>query len=598
MSFPGAAVLFLALLFLASPLAAQECEGGRITSVVVDNNSIFDLGEMEEDVSFRWLYSLMNTLHMDTNENFVRNELLFEEGDCLDPLALEESERILRAYEFIARVEIFDEPAADGGRRVVVETQDEWTTELDVRLAFDEGFRLEGVELTEENFLGRGMFTGFFFFERRERRDLGVFFETPRLFSTRWDARFSAGKTRVGNFFNQALVFPFVGEVGRVAARQRYSYRESLFPYSIPESAGSPYSHVLVPFQERDVELTLARRLGRPGNLTIFGVGFLRETLSFDEFPGDVEVSGRDGDFDETQPAGPAETAAVAGQVTNTTISRVNLLFGQRNLRFVQRSDLDLMRGVQDVRLGTDVNLTVGRSLGDIASGGRDAPEDVYTRLRAFAGWEPGRWLLNADLNAEARNIFSGPAEGQGWRDILGEFDAYTYWRPTALPDHTLFGRFSASGGWSTVRPFQLTLGGRTAVRGFSESDFPGNRRLVVSVEDRFYLGWPAPDLFDLGMTFFADAGKIWAGDVPYGETVPWQASLGAGLRLEFPSQSRNTLRIDLAVPVSGSDAFGSPIFRVTFLELLGVRPGFADEEIFRSRRPSVGADLLTEEPR
>lgn len=141
--------------------------------------------------------------------------------------------------------------------------------------------------------------------------------------------------------------------------------------------------------------------------------------------------------------------------------------------------------------------------------------------------------------------------------------------------------------------PFQLTLGGRTGVRGFHEEEFPGARRVLLSAEHRSYVRWPAPDAIDVGFTLFGDAGRMWGGGVPFGVDARWKGTVGAGLRLGFPAGTRGVVRMDLAFPV-GEGRDGSPIFRVTLLELLGLFSGFQDPDLERSRRITVGPDFFT----
>lgn len=146
--------------------------------------------------------------------------------------------------------------------------------------------------------------------------------------------------------------------------------------------------------------------------------------------------------------------------------------------------------------------------------------------------------------------------------------------------------------------PFQLTLGGRQSVRGLREEDFPGSRRVLLTVEDRYFVrNWPAPTVFDLGLTLFADAGRVWAGEVPYGVDSGWKGTIGGGLRLGFPTGTRGLARLDLAFPL-GMDNTRGPIFRVTLQELLGLRVGFQDPQLQRSRRLTVGPDYFTTDRR
>lgn len=582
----AALVLAAALPGTPRPAAGQEaCSDGRITHIFVDNRSIFDLDEVQ-DGRFGWAYGLANRLHVRTHERFLRRELLVKVGDCWDAFRVQDSERILRRYWFISQVQVYGIRQPEGDWHVIVDTKDEWTTRFGVTVSFDGSPELKAVEVAEENFLGRGMVLGAFLRRSDSGSLLGGRLFTPRLFNTRVDGYVTGGKTRLGQYVHQELFYPFVGEVGRFAGRQLYRRREDYFLYS----TGTPAQpeHLLLPMDEERAEFTLAVRLGEPGNLTILGLGLSRDRLDFPGFPGSVERA-TDNDFSDTEPA-PAEMAeGLRSQTRYATGTRVNLLVGQRNVRFVRREGLDALRAVQDVEVGTEMSLTLGRTLGFLASGGR--PDDLYTRLRLYAAGAPGPTVLAAALAVEGRQIFSGALENDGWRDVLAELDLIFYLQSEPFNRHTFFGRLTAAGGWALDQPFQLTLGGSTGVRGYHTEDYPGGRRVVLTAEDRIYLGWPFPELFDLGATVFADMGHIWAGDAPFGTDSGWRASVGAGLRVGFPSGTRGVIRVDAALPLVASPSLSDLVFRMSFSDLIGLSSGLSDPEMQRSRRMTVGPD-------
>jgi len=390
------------------------------------------------------------------------------------------------------------------------------------------------------------------------------------------------------------MVYPFVGEVGRFALRQTFQRRDELFPYAASGGA-SEYSYLLLPFRDQRFELSVAGRLGRPGSLTLLGLGLSRESLEFRDFPSSLETA-RGNDFGTTSPAPAGSEALVAGQVHAAATTRVNLFVGKRSLRFTTERGLDALNGVQDVPLGTDFGLTLGRSVGASGSRGGRSSNDLFGRLRAFAGYGAGASYLFLSGALEGRRLFSTDGGQRGWRDVLGEADLYGYFRSPNLSGHTLYTRASVAAGWSMDTPFQLTLGGRTGVRGLHEEDAPGGGRVVLSVEDRFYLPWPAPDAIDLGFTLFADAGRVWAGDVPFGVDSGWKGTLGGGIRYGFPAGTRGVVRADLAFPLGVRG--GRPVFRVTIFELLGVVAGFQDPDMARSRRITLGPDSFTTDRR
>jgi hypothetical protein len=593
------AVLALLLVGVPGPAAGQaaeqtadSCPLGRISFIFVDSHDVFDADELAGGRAFRWAYRIANAIHMTTRESFLLSEVLFSLGDCYDPELLADSERVLRRYGHLARVEIYGLRQADDSWHVIVDTQDQWTTQLNVRFNFEEGIEFRGLDLSEENVLGRGLLLGAFMVQRDEQRDVGGRFSTPRVLGTRLDALVTAGKTRVGGFYEHELSFPFVGEVGRVAGRHRFTNREGQFTYWAGDSEGE-FSHVLLPVDERFFELSVARRLGDPGRLTVFGLGLSSIELDYPGFPEGVEV-GTGGDFDGTMPAPPAVAALVEEQTRFTSATRLTLLVGQRHLGFQERTGLDALRGIQDVPVGLDVAVAVGRSLGTLVREG-DA-DDFLTRVRLLAGATPGPSVLNLDVRLEGRRILSGqePAGGsvRGWRDVTGEFHGLVYVQPSAWPSHTFFARASGAGGWSMDVPFQLTLGGPAGLRGYHTDEFPGGRRLSFSVEDRVYLGWPARDLFDLGLTLFADLGRMWPGDAPFGRDSGWRGSVGGGLRVGFPAGTRGVVRLDFGFPVDGS-GLGGMVFRVSAFDRLGLQR-LSDRQLLRSLRHGGASDGYT----
>jgi hypothetical protein len=104
--------------------------------------------------------------------------------------------------------------------------------------------------------------------------------------------------------------------------------------------------------------------------------------------------------------------------------------------------------------------------------------------------------------------------------------------------------------------------------------------------EDRIVLGWPRISGVDLGMTVFADAGRMWAGDVPFGVSSKWKRAVGFGLRIGLPEGTRNVWRPDIVFPLDG----GPPTFRITF-ELNKFRNGFFTPQLARSRMYTWGPE-------
>jgi hypothetical protein len=583
------------LVLLAPSLQAQTpaegapapggCPAGQISYVFIDNKSIFDTTDPELDSRFRWAYRIANRLHAPTKEWVIRRELLFGPGSCYDAYMLEETERLLRSYGFLARVDVFPVPQPDGTHHVIVATQDEWSMRLDARFGSTGGFGLEGIRITEENLLGTGQTLGVFWFEREATRDIGVSYFTPQLFGTRWDVTSQLGRTRAGTVVRQEVAYPFVAEVSRWAARQSFLREDQFFGYVASDDARRGTAHVLLPVREQAFDLTVLRRVGRRGNMVLAGAALSYQQTSY---PGVIEVAA-DGDFDRREPAPDSVVRLILPQRGTLDNLRAFGLVGHRNVWWIRRQGLDSMRGQEDVRLGAEAILALGKSLPSL-----EADDDLHAMLGLYGAFEAGDGLVVARGRADARRDLTAIAPAVEWEDVYVEAELLGYVQTERLPRHTLFARASMTGGWHTRTPFQLTLGGAHALRGYHRDHLPGGRRLVVSVEDRIFLGWPFPALLDMGGTVFADAGRMWAGDAPFGRDSGWRAAVGAGLRASFPAGSRSTYRLDVAWPLDRGTGWRDFQFSVSVGEFRGLAPRSQDRQLVRSRSTNIGGDLFT----
>ncbi len=578
----AAALLLLLAAAQEPPIPVQDpdpCDAGRIAEVRIDNNSIFDLEEVEES-RFDWAYGAANSLHFRTRRWVIRRELLVAPGDCYDPFLLTESERLLRNYAFLARARVTAERGPDGWIVDVV-TYDEWSTKLDVRVGTEEGLEFEGVSVREDNLLGTGNQLGFFWLERRVTREYGASFHSPQLFRTRWDFTLEAGRTRPGGFLRQEIAYPFVGEVSEWSGRQRYVRADRLFDYITGTAADT---HVLLPVRENFFGTGVIRRIGREGAQGLLGAGLTFHELSY---PGSIEAA-PGGRYDDRVPADSVQSALVMHQARELHNIRASVLLGHRNIWWVKRKGLDSMQGEEDVRLGAEAMLTLGRSLASL-----ETDDDLFVAFSFYSGIQSGDGLVLTRLYGDTRRNLRAPFGEPEWEDLYAEAELLAYWQTRALAHHTLLLRAAAVGAWDTRTPFQLTLGGETALRGYDAESFPGGRRVVISAEDRVYIGWPMPEVFDAGITTFVDVGRIFPGDVPFGTDSGWRASAGIGLRGALPAGGRTTYRIDFAWPLGYGYDFSDFRIRFSIGEPLGMGRRTTDFDVSRVRPMSVAADLF-----
>ncbi|HJP58539.1 MAG TPA: hypothetical protein VJ865_01015, partial [Gemmatimonadaceae bacterium] len=98
-------------------------------------------------------------------------------------------------------------------------------------------------------------------------------------------------------------------------------------------------------------------------------------------------------------------------------------------------------------------------------------------------------------------------------------------------------------------------------------------------------------DFASVAVAGWVDAGKIWAGDSPFGVTTPVSGSVGVSLLAASPPQSRRTARMDIAFPVRGPHGHGWEVrFLVNdFTRVFRVEP----RDVFYNRERSVPSSVF-----
>ena len=96
-----------------------------------------------------------------------------------------------------------------------------------------------------------------------------------------------------------------------------------------------------------------------------------------------------------------------------------------------------------------------------------------------------------------------------------------------------------------------LRLGGDNGLRGYPLRYQSGDRRLLATLEQRFYTDLYLWRLLRIGGAAFADVGRAWGGLDPNLHDPGWLGDVGAGLRVvSTRSAFSNVLHLDVAAPV------------------------------------------------
>lgn len=513
----------------AATAAAQNraqvaCRGQRIEAIAVEAEAPTVTGLRRVPV----LGNVVRETHVITRDDVVRGYLLLRVGDRCTQLHRAESERILRAQPFLADADIDVFPGQRGGVVLVVKTIDEASLIVSTSLS-DAAPTVRGARLGSANLSGLGISAsvGWQYHQTLDDRvELRMsdyqFAGRPYVFS------FATIRDPLGRDDRAELTLPFRTDV------QRYAWRTHI---------GESRSHALL--VERDsgrLVLGFGRqfaeaggigRLGPPGRLTLLGLSFTNERARPDTAPERLNEAGL---FPDT-------AAALSGRFVEMRAARVNALIGVRGIRFVRARGLDALRGSQDVPLGLQIGTLVGRAVPALGANAND----LFVATDIYAGFGSPRLLYRMQLQAEGRRERGGG--GAQWDGMVGSGRLIGYARVGDRRTRTLSVEWS---GTSRVRvPHALSLGVPDGgIRGFQNAGSIGARRAIARFSEQVYAGSPF-SFGDVGFAIFADVGKLWAGDMPYGVTTPVRSSAGASLLLAVPRRSTRTWRLEFAMPTN-----------------------------------------------
>ena len=516
----------------ARPLVGQDVPARRIPC---NGRIVSDIVIRAQGPSFGGVFARSNLLsaalsamHVTTSPDLVRRFLLLERGKPCSSTLREDSERILRGQPFLAAASVATYDDGRGGVRVEVVTIDEISLVVSGAVSREAPY-VTVARIGNSNVRGMGIFVA------GEWRDGGFYRDGWRaalrhyqLFGRPLQLTVLTDRRDLGSGWSAELRHPFLTDLQRIAWRAAGGASHDYFPFGNP-SAGNPS----VPFTRSFADAGAILRIGEPGRLSLFGASISHE---------ESKPLGRVVIVTDTGLV-PDDTPQLDARYFARTTARLNLLWGVRNIRFMRVEGFDALTGEQDVRTGFQLGTLLGRSLSVLGT----TDDDILVSTDIYAGGgTPGSWTA-IQIFGEGRQSY----DDNRWDDILTSGRAAWYLK--GHPRHTsiLSGEWSA--GWRLRTPFQLNLGEpRGGMRGYSAAEFPGGHRAIARLEERWVLGNVRGNA-DAGVALLAEAGRMWAGDVPFGQNTSVKYALGTSLLAALPPGSQRLWRLDLVMPLNRS---------------------------------------------
>jgi len=464
---------------------------------------------------------ILSSIHANTRPDVVQRFILLQPGMACKAADVAESERILRAQPFIAQAAITTYDDGAGGVILLAQTTDEFTPILALgtvgRSPFVTSFRVG-----EGNFLGGGRSVQVEWADGQFRATYGVRYTDYQFAGHPWHFNVAAERFDLGRSnLLMDLSHPFITDRQQIAWRVIGEDRSDVFGFDRSNLA--------------PVAVAIDRKFGDVGGVARIGGGRQLSLLGFSVSHEEDNVG---------LPPDPDSVVNFDSLLARYPVrwnTRINILWGLRNLSFLPVQHFDALEATQDVRVGFQLGTLLGRGVRLLH--GHD--NDLFLAGGGYVGAGTPETFGYLTATGEGRQ----DAQSKGWDGILASAKLVTYHR--IATDHTLVGTIDWASGWDQRVPFQLSLGEVDGgVRGYVDSQDAGAMRGVARIEDRWVIG-RVRDQAAVGLAFFADAGRVWAGDAPFGITTPVKTGVGVGLLGAFPPGSQQTWRLDFALPVN-----------------------------------------------
>ncbi len=506
--------------------AELEASGAIIGEIRVVIGDVFDTSVEGED---GWLYRTANKLHIDTRESVIRDQLLFKPGEPYRDRLVRETERLLRANDYLYDASIvvvaYDGHAVD----LEVRTRDVWTLNPGFSFSRKGGENTWGAQIEEDNLFGTGRALDFEWQSDVDRESFGVSY---------FDPHFLHSFTRLGVAYVDAddgstkllqVNRPFYSlDTRRAGGVYFLEYERNDPRYVLGDEVGE--------FQHRgeyyEAHAGISRGLeGRWVRRWTAGLTYERNRFAVDP---DEPLGG---------PLPPDRELAYPW-----------VGFDLVEDSFEERINQDQILRTEDVLVGLRASARVGYA-DDAFGSDRDALV-ASASVQDGADLRPGVSLFGS-LSASGR-IESGELVN-GLLSAEGRF----YWATSK--NSKFFASVSGAAAEQLDQELQLTLGGDNGLRGYPLRYQAGTSRALLTLEQRYYTKWYPFRLFHVGAAAFVDVGRTWGTDVTGAESAGLLKDIGIGLRLGSSRSSfGNVVHIDLAFPLDGDEDIDSVQFLVT----------------------------------
>ncbi len=531
---------------------------GAVSSIEFRIYDAFEGSETHSGAE-QWLYDVGNKLHIDTREATLRRRLPFRAGDSVTVDALRETEKRLREEEFLADAIIEMKRLPDSTLAVKVTTYDQWSTTVGLSVGRKGGEWVGWFGPVESNLLGTGQRLGFFVSHDIERDARWIDYANTSFTPWRLSLLGQYAWLSDGNSYAFSLTRPLrtrgqrwgfsLSASGYESAENRYfsgNDLERLADEGRLDTADRDFlgrTNILWQWrhvQDRSLYAGITRSYGGrlKFSVTPFYQGNTRDTLGgsgpYTGMPSVVDTLGL------PLPAFDARRDEVLGATFSLYRYAYKTVHNFRNLKWSE-----------NIETGWRLSVSAGRNQPWL---GADDADAWFSYAAVYNDAWRDALFLSSSVSLRHFTTASGASEngaGSGYAELQ--------WKP--LPALATVGVAQYDRLFAQAGDRKLYLGEESGLLGYPNFYYAGDRRLLASLEQRFFPPWEFGTIVP-ALAAFVIAGDAWDGD---GAFPPrgLHYSAGIGVRLGATRSVQKVVNhINLTWPIGEKHAAG-PVFGV-----------------------------------
>ncbi len=493
--------------------AAAPLEGRVIRHIELVTRTIFD----PPPERGRGFYALANRLHVRTRPATLRAALVLKPGDRWTAARQAESERHLRALEYLVPDSVVATPVGADSVDLRVVTHDNWTTSPEFGIESGGGQRYGSFAFTERNLCGLGtsLSIGYRDDVNGISRQAGI--EDNEILGTHWRARGSLSEGTAGHAQAAMVSLPFWSD-------------------DAPHAFGVLAQHERVDSDLFSDDAEAAHVSGRRDRVEFFaGLGRRGPDGSIRRLVASFESRDRQLSAPVLRAGAPTGFARAAEDVRHR---RLALEGTWARPAYIVRGGVDQIDREEDFDVGVSAALKGGfapRAFGSTADEG-------FGQVKLGFGVDAGRAGFGL-LRATGSTRLRGGVPREELMDVSAR------WIQSPAPRLTAVVGAIAVGGRNMPADYQLTLGGVSGLRAFPVHEMTGTEVVRGNAELRWVAARDLLHLVSLGAAAFWDGGRTRGTGA---ETDTWHHDVGFGLRLSLPHSALNAVaRFDVAWPIA-----------------------------------------------